>query len=36
MQDIVECVDCVTKFKVDCTTLAAVPGLDTYPLECAP
>jgi hypothetical protein len=36
LQDVVTCVDCVTEFKVDCTTLAAVPGLTAYPPECGP
>ena len=36
LQDVVNCVDCATEFKVDCATLAAVPGFTAYPPECAP
>jgi hypothetical protein len=34
MQDIVDCVDCVTEFKVDCEVPAAIPGFQAYPGEC--
>ena len=34
LQDLVGCVDCVTEFKVDCVTLAAVPAFASYPPEC--
>ena len=34
LQDVVTCVDCVTEFKVDCATLAAIPGFAAYPPEC--
>ena len=37
LDDIVDCVDCVTEFKVDCTDRAAVPwNTDGYPAECNP
>ena len=36
LQDVVTCIDCVTNFRVDCSTLAAVPGFTPYPPECAP
>jgi hypothetical protein len=32
---LVQCVDCVTEFDVDCSDLAALPGLATYPEACA-
>lgn len=35
LQDIVTCVDCVTEFKVDCATQAAVPALAVYPPDCS-
>jgi hypothetical protein len=34
MQDIVDCVDCVSEFKADCADAVAVPGLTAYPPEC--
>ena len=34
LQDVVDCVDCVTEFKVDCVDRLAVPGLASYPPEC--
>ncbi|MEO6026730.1 MAG: hypothetical protein ABIR79_07695, partial [Candidatus Binatia bacterium] len=34
MQDIVDCVDCVTEFKVDCEVPLAIPGFQAYPGEC--
>jgi hypothetical protein len=37
LDDLVDCVDCVTEFKVDCTDRAAVPwNADGYPGECNP
>jgi len=36
LQDIVDCIDCVTGFAVECAASATVPGLTNYPLECAP
>jgi hypothetical protein len=36
LQQLVACVDCVTEFYADCTTLASVRGLTTYPATCAP
>src|SRR6185436_15580292 len=36
LQDIVDCVDCVTEFKADCLDPIAVPSLKTYPAECNP
>jgi len=33
---LVDCVDCVTEFKVDCADRAAVPALAAYPTECNP
>ncbi|MCC6763030.1 MAG: hypothetical protein IT293_00060, partial [Deltaproteobacteria bacterium] len=34
LQDIVDCVDCVAEFKVDCADRAAVPWGAAYPAEC--
>jgi hypothetical protein len=34
LQDIVDCVDCVTEFKNDCVDRLAVPALSAYPSEC--
>jgi len=31
---LVQCVDCVTDFDVDCSDLGAVPGLAAYPADC--
>jgi hypothetical protein len=36
LEDLVECVDCVTEFKVDCMDRAAVPQFEDYPAECNP
>jgi YVTN family beta-propeller protein len=36
LQDLVDCVDCVTEFKVDCMDRATVPEFETYPAECNP
>jgi hypothetical protein len=36
LEDIVACVDCVAASKGDCADRAAVPGLGSYPDECAP
>jgi len=36
LADLVECVDCVTEFEVDCMDAAAVPLLVEYPSECSP
>lgn len=36
MQSLIDCVDCVTEFKVDCVDRSAVPALATYPAECNP
>ncbi len=37
LQDLVDCVDCVTEFKVDCVDQAAVPwNAGSYPAECNP
>ncbi len=36
LADIVECVDCITEFKVDCADRAAVPWGTGYPGECNP
>ncbi len=36
LADLVECVDCITEFKVDCEVPAAVPAFTPYPLECNP
>jgi DNA-binding beta-propeller fold protein YncE len=34
LQDLVDCVDCVTEFKVDCMDRAQVPQFGAYPTEC--
>src|SRR5262249_14662895 len=34
VQDIVDCVDCVTEFKADCLDALTVPELKSYPSEC--
>ncbi len=34
VQDIVDCVDCVTEFKADCLDPVAARGLKPYPSEC--
>jgi len=34
LTDLVDCVDCVTSFKVGCIVPLAVPPLASYPLEC--
>jgi hypothetical protein len=34
VQDIVDCVDCVTEFKADCLDPLTVPSLESYPTEC--
>jgi hypothetical protein len=34
LQDIVDCVDCVTEFKADCLDALGVPTLKSYPPEC--
>jgi hypothetical protein len=36
LADLVECVDCITEFKVDCADRAAVPWAVSYPGECNP
>lgn len=36
LADVVECVDCITEFKVDCADRAAVPWGASYPGECNP
>lgn len=36
LEKLVECVDCVTEFKVDCMDRAQVPGFTAYPAECNP
>ena len=35
LEDLVDCVDCVTEFKVDCLDAAAVPWAAAYPAECS-
>lgn len=35
LDDIVDCVGCVTQFKVDCTDRSQVPQFGAYPSECA-
>jgi hypothetical protein len=35
LADLVECVDCVSEFKVDCVDRLGVPGLAAYPCECS-
>ena len=34
LQDIVDCVDCVTEFKADCLDALSVPDIKSYPSEC--
>ena len=34
LAELVECVDCVSEFKVDCIDAARVPSLAPYPPEC--
>ncbi len=34
VQELVQCVDCVTEFKVDCMDAAAAPGQATYSANC--
>ncbi len=34
LEDIVECVDCVTGFKADCVSAAGAPAAGAYPPEC--
>ena len=36
LQDVVDCVDCVTEFKVDCMDRLTVPQFAPYPPECNP
>jgi hypothetical protein len=36
LQKLVDCVDCVTEFNVDCADRAAVPAFAAYPAECNP
>ena len=36
MRSLIDCVDCVTEFKVDCADRSAVPALAAYPAECNP
>ena len=36
LAELVECVDCVSEFKVDCIDRTRVPGFDVYPCECNP
>ena len=36
LADIVECVDCIAEFKVDCVDRLAVPWAASYPGECNP
>jgi hypothetical protein len=36
LADVVECVDCITEFNVDCTDRLAVPWGASYPGECNP
>jgi hypothetical protein len=36
LADVVECVDCITEFKVDCADRATVPWATSYPGECNP
>jgi hypothetical protein len=36
LADLVECVDCVSEFKVDCTDRARVPEFGAYPCSCNP
>jgi outer membrane protein assembly factor BamB len=34
MQELVDCLDCVAEFKIDCTAANQVPSLAGYPVEC--
>lgn len=34
MQELVDCIDCVAEFKVDCTAINNVPSLAVYPAAC--
>jgi len=34
LRELILCVDCVTEFKVDCISVAAVPGHAAYPTQC--
>jgi hypothetical protein len=34
LAELVECVDCISEFKVDCIDAARVPELEAYPCEC--
>jgi hypothetical protein len=34
MDDLVDCLDCVAEFKIDCTAANQVPVLASYPAEC--
>jgi len=36
LADLVECVDCVSEFRVDCVDRLRVPEFGTYPCECNP
>ena len=36
LADLVECVDCVSEFKVDCVDRVRVPEFGVYPCECNP
>jgi hypothetical protein len=36
LADLVECVDCVSEFKIDCADRNRVPALEGYPCECVP
>ncbi len=36
LASLINCVDCVTEFKVDCEVALAVPGFQPYPGECIP
>jgi len=34
LQDLVDCLDCVAEFKIDCSAANQVPALTPYPAEC--
>jgi len=34
MEDLVDCIDCVAKFKIDCAAIGTVPSLASYPAAC--
>jgi hypothetical protein len=36
LQDLVDCVICVTRFDAECTDRSAVPAFTSYPGECNP